>query len=343
MVTTLDSRLSITARALARLWADGSLPIEALRREMRQVLANAHTVALLAGTGGQRSPEIDAALRQIIEGEWNELDRLIALLESQPETDIERRLLAFADALDETRADGETLVQADVVDGLVPAAIGGAIGALLERIISQPGRVIIPRLDSRAMQGVTAELQRRMDELSDLYTNGELLLDDWHERMRRELRIAHQVLYQAGKSGPLTPDDLARINQRVQEQIAYLDGFRADIEAGKLTPAQIRTRAQMYVKAGYASLQEGGTVGRGMPVLPAYPTMASECRINCRCYWRIIQLDEPGAWDCTWVSRASEVCPQCVARAAEWRPLQIRNWEIQPYNSAGLFICPTYP
>lgn len=336
MSATLDSRLTLTARALARLWADGSLPIEALRREMRQALANAHTVALLAGTGGQRSAEIDAALRQIIEGEWDELDRLIALLESQPETDIERRLLAFADALDETRADGETLVSRDVSDSLVPAAIGGAIGALLERIISQPGRVIIPRLDSRAMQGVTAELQRRMDELSDLYTNGELLLDDWHERMRR--LVAETNTRYALTNGALSEADRQRLQERLRRELDFLDGFRRDIEAGKLTPAQIKARARLYLDTAQISLQERMIAAAGLPAMPAMPRdWTTICRSGCMCTWRFERLGGDGNWNARWLLRPAEHCDTCLNRAALWNPIEIRNGVLGPYSRVGTF------
>jgi hypothetical protein len=245
-------------------------------------LSEAHTIALLAGTNGQRNAEIDRALRQIIEGDWAELDRLIALLESQPETDIERRLLAFADALDETRADGEQLVRRDDVSPLIPAAIGGALGALLERIISQPGRVVIPRLDSRSMQGVTADLQRRMGELSDLYGNGELLLDDWHVRMQRLIAEAHTRMYQS--TGALTDASRARLTERLRREFEFLEGFRADLEAGKVTPAQMKNRARMYLSSTQASLQEAFTTAIGLPILPAYPKDGStECRGNDAC------------------------------------------------------------
>lgn len=329
MATTLDSRLSVTARALARLWAQGSLPVEALRREMRQALANAHTVALLSGTGGQRSAEIDAALRTIIQGEWDELDRLIALLESQPETDIERRLLAFADALDETRADGEQLVRRDEVSPLVPAAIGGALGALLERIVSQPGRQIMPRIDSRSLGALYQAFGARLDLLSDDVASGALFVDDWHAAMMRELRLIHSAYAQVG-GGSLN-------EARYRAQLEFLEGFRADIEAGKLSPSQIRTRARMYLDNAQASLQEAQTLSMGMPPLPAYPKSGtSSCRTNCLCRLRIEQTG-PNSWHVFWLTRPAENCPECLAREREWSPLVIENGIIQPYNPIGLF------
>lgn len=336
MSITLDSRLSLTARALARLWAENALTPDQLRQQMRPALANAHTVAMLAGTGGQRSAEIDRALRQIIEAEYAELDRLIALLESQPDADIERRLLAFADALDETRADGETLARRDEVSPLVPAAIGGALGALLERIISQPGRVVIPRLDSRSMQGITADLQRRMDELSDLYTNGELLLDDWHIRMQRLITEAHTRY--SFQQGALTSAERQRLEERIRREFGFLERFRADIEAGKMTPAQIKARSQMYLESAQITLQESMMTALGIPAMPATPRdWTSICKNGCMCTWAFERLEGNGNWNARWLLRPAEHCQTCLNRAALWNPIEIRNGVLGPYSRIGTF------
>jgi hypothetical protein len=294
---------------------------------MRPALANAHTVAMLAGTGGQRSAPIDAALRQIIEGEWAELDRLIALLEAQPETDIERRLLAFADALDETRADGETLVGGDDLSPLVPAAIGGAIGALLERMISQPGREIMPRIDSRNLSALHGVFGARLDLLSDDLASGALFPDDWYAAMQRELRLIHGTFARVG-GGTLN-------EERLQAQLEFLQSWRDGLDAGTLDGEAIRRRSRMYLDNAQASLQESKTQALGF-ILPAYPKDGStQCLGNCRCRWDIRAVE--GGYDCTWRIRPGETCPTCDARSLLWNPIQVRNGIVGEYSRIGTF------
>lgn len=328
------------ARALALLYVNGELTPDELRSQVQQALEVAVTAALLSGTGGQHNGPVDAALLRAIQRETDELDRLMRLLSERPDmdrADVQRRLEAFADGFAEYQQEGETLTD-DPLSPLVPLAIGGAgLGALIERVTRPTDRVLLPRLDSGRISGLTGTLRSRMDELSAMMGNGELLADDWQERMARLITEAHTGYYRQTR-GTLTPADETRLAARIREQLGYLDGFRADIEAGKLTPAQIQRRAQMYIDAGKASLQEGAALALGMPLLPIYPTQASECQVNCRCFWRIQTLEGNGNWNCTWVIQPSDVCPQCSARAAEWNPLQIRNGVIQPYNSTGLFI-----
>lgn len=327
MSTTLDARLTLTARALARLWANGDLTPDQLRQQMRDALARAHTVAMLAGTGGQRSPAIDRALRAIIEAEWAELDKLLALLASQPETDIERRLLAFADALDETRADGEQLVSGDDLSPLIPAAIGGGLAALIARLLRTPGREIMPRIDSRALSALYQTFTVRLDMLSDDLASGALTPDDWHAAMQRELRVIHSAYAQVG-GGSLN-------EQRIQAQLDFLRQWYEGLDPDNLDAAAIRRRARMYLDAAKSSLQEGAAQAMGLR-LPCYPGELSECQVNCKCSWAI-QTVENG-FDAYWRLRPAEHCPQCQQRAITWNPLRIRNGVIQPYNPTGLFV-----
>lgn len=329
MATTLDSRLSITARALARLWAENALTPDQLRVQMRAALSNAHTIAMLAGTGGQRNAEIDAALRQIIQAEWDELDRLMALLESQPATDIERRLLAFADALDETRADGETLARRDDLSPLIPIAIGGGLGALLERIISsQPGRILTPRIDSRQLGPLYQAFGARLDMLSDDLASGALFPDDWLAAMQRELRIIHSAYAQVG-GGSLN-------EERLRRQLEFLQAWREELDSTNMLSAEaIRRRARMYLDNAQASLQEAKTQALGF-ILPAYPKDGSTiCLSNCRCRWDIIAVEQ--GYDCFWRIRPGETCPTCEARAALWNPIEVRNGVVMPYSTIGTF------
>src|SRR3990167_9131242 len=176
-----ESHLRRRAASLAILLTSGQLTLEQLAAVMRQEIGLALTAAFLAGTGGQRSPELDAALRTAIQREYTELDRLTRLLQQRPDMpagDVQRRLEAFADSLDEAQMEGERLTQ-QPVSPLIPLSIGGALGALLERITRPAGRTMLPRIDRGQIASLTGNLRADMDALSDAMSNGELTSSDW--------------------------------------------------------------------------------------------------------------------------------------------------------------------
>ena len=267
MAATLDTRLSRRARALAQVYSSGQLTLDQLRQQLRQAIAEAHTVALLAGTDGQRNSEINTALREIIDDEYAEVDRLIALLASNPDQpDIERRLLAFADTLEETRHEGQRLVEDDSLSPLVPLAIGGALGALLASIggAEASTRQTLPRIDSRQLRALRDLLGARTDALADDLANGVLSIDDWHAAMQREVRLVHSAYARLG--GGTVADE------RLRRQFEFLGNWRNQLSAQETISADaVKLRARMYVDNGQATLQEAATARIGIPVLPAYP------------------------------------------------------------------------
>lgn len=133
--------------------------------------------------------------------------------------------------------------------------------------------------------------------------------------MAQAIQRAHTAAYIAGtaerlKVSPAAVRGLSRAERRelqktVDAQLKYLDGFAADLKAGRLTPAQAQARAALY--AGPA---RGTFYGARYPGLPFYPTQGSECRANCRCSWE--EHDDGYHW----ALGAAEHCPTCVGRAA---------------------------
>jgi hypothetical protein len=334
MAATLSTRLSITARAVAQLYASGQLTLEQLRAQMERAIAEAHTVALLAGTNGQRNREIDTALREIIAEERAELERLITLLAGDELPDVERRLLAFADALEETRAEGQRLVEQEPLSPLVPIVVGTGLAALLERfsrqqpIAGQPPVTRLPRIDSRGLRNLKGEFERRLDGLADELAAGNLTPDQWHEAMRREVNIIHQVYAQTGGG--------SASQARIDAQLEFLDGFRGDVEG--MTPAAIKRRARMYIHSGNVTLQQAATTAIGMPLLPAYPKdFSTECGFACQCFWQYETLEGNGNWDVFWRLRPADHCIHCPRRASVWSPITIRNGIIQPFETVGVY------
>lgn len=137
----------------------------------------------------------------------------------------------------------------------------------------------------------------------------------WRKQMELAIRRSQTAAYIAATAERLgtTPKlikglskaERAELDKRIAVQIKYLDGFVADLKAGKLTMAQAAARANMYAGANrgtyYAARYHG---------LPFYPTEGSECMTNCKCSW------EQKGDEFYWRLSAVEHCPTCSSRAS---------------------------
>ena len=135
----------------------------------------------------------------------------------------------------------------------------------------------------------------------------------WRKQMELAIKRSQTAAYIAATAerlgvSPKAVRGLSRaerkeLDARIDAQLKYLDGFVADLKAGKLTMAQAAARANMYAGANrgtyYATRYHG---------LPFYPTEGSECMVNCKCSWR-----QQGA-DYYWTLHAAEHCPTCLNR-----------------------------
>lgn len=134
----------------------------------------------------------------------------------------------------------------------------------------------------------------------------------WRKAMEQAIRRSQTAAYLAAvkeRTGVM-PKGLSRaerreLDKRISEQLSYLDGFVADLKAGRLSPAQAAARAALYSGATrgtfYATRYQG---------LPFYPTEGSECMTNCKCSW------EQQGDQFYWRLSAVEHCPTCNQRAA---------------------------
>ena len=112
----------------------------------------------------------------------------------------------------------------------------------------------------------------------------------------------------------------------LRDQYHHLDGFAADIAAGRLSEAQIRARARMYVDAGHLAFERGRAEAFGMPTLPAYPGDGqTACLTRCWCSWDHVPVIEQGVligWDSTWkLENRVDHCEDCPKNAKLWAPL----------------------
>jgi len=102
----------------------------------------------------------------------------------------------------------------------------------------------------------------------------------------------------------LSKADRARLETAINTQLKYLDGFVADLKAGRLTMPQAQARAALYPGATRSTFY-----ATRYPGLPSYPG-DQECMGNCKC-----TLDErDGAvW---WVLHPAEHCAGCLDMAS---------------------------
>ena len=101
--------------------------------------------------------------------------------------------------------------------------------------------------------------------------------------MRLAIKNEHLAQYMVGRGGKaqMTPRDYGIIGAILKEQYRYLDGFAADLAAGKLTPAQAIARARLYILNAQQSFWRGRSQAPGLPRLPPYPAAGdTECLVN---------------------------------------------------------------
>ncbi|MBN2003055.1 MAG: hypothetical protein JXA21_06830 [Anaerolineae bacterium] len=162
-----------------------------------------------------------------------------------------------------------------------------------------------------------------------MVANGQLRMPEWQRVMREQIKTVYLNQYMAGKGGrsQMTPRDYGIIGRRLRDQYGRLDGFAADVAAGKLSTAQIINRARMYIDSAQQALVRGRTEAFGMPVLPAYGgDCQTQCCTHCLCDWVIEEVrDAEGnltGWNATWrLRQEAHHCPDCPENARLWNPL----------------------
>lgn len=138
----------------------------------------------------------------------------------------------------------------------------------------------------------------------------------WRREMERAIRLSQTAAYIAATAerlgvSPKLVKGLSRaerkeLDARIAEQVKYLDGFVADLKAGKLSPAQAQARANLYPGA-----TRGTFYATRYPGLKAYPGDGSTpCKGNCKC-----TLEQRGD-GLYWVLHPAEHCTGCLSNAA---------------------------
>lgn len=147
-------------------------------------------------------------------------------------------------------------------------------------------------------------------------------LGRWVDEMRQRVRLTVLAEYTFGRGGfkAMTQNDRRVVDGLVADQWRFLDGFARDIDAGRLSPAQIASRSTLYINDTIHAYEHGRAASRRV-VMPVYPgDGGTVCGANCQCSWEVIDETDAVA-TFAWTLHATESCPDCVARSDQYRRL----------------------
>lgn len=213
-----------------------------------------------------------------------------------------------------------------------------AATALLAQIQKQQRQLASLRdVDTVALERLQSRLREEYKRITTDFTEGRITIEQWYRQMAdlsNRANIAASALAVGGVN-KLSAADLQAIERANETQLAYLNGFRRELETMSILAAI--ARAALYAGAITALFWTIFAQATGMPPLPAQPGVLTSCHTNCKCSWNILTLAGNGNWDCFWEVSAVEHCPECLRREQVFNPLQIRGGIIQVFNPIGIY------
>lgn len=124
------------------------------------------------------------------------------------------------------------------------------------------GRFLAPGQALRSLERDLVGLRLRSDQLATDLRSGRISLEAWRIEMKRMVKHVHLGAATIAKGGrqQMTPADYGRVGQRVRAQYAYLEGWVAEIAAGRAPlDGRLTSRARLYLAAGrptYVAVRE---------------------------------------------------------------------------------------
>ena len=188
------------------------------------------------------------------------------------------------------------------------------------------GRYISQRTAVKLRDAYTEGKKADTDRLSRRLVNHEINLQEWTLEMRKEIKDAYVNQYMLARGGRnnMTQADWGRVGGLIHGQYRYLKDFERDIDAGKLSEGQIKTRARMYINGSTRAFERAKSDSLGIPELTQYPGDGrTVCRTNCQCHLDYKELDDH--WEVTWILGEAEHCPDCVTLSEQWAPLVVNK------------------
>ena len=160
----------------------------------------------------------------------------------------------------------------------------------------QTGRWVSAREVREAMAERIRVGVERVDALCDALEARRITIAEWQAGVADEIRLIRTQVAALGKGGweRMMQADWGRVGAQCKRQYQYLQRFAQAIADAKLSPAQIKARARLYMNA------------------------AREAYFKAR---RAVEK-KLGRREVRWVLTAAEHCPDCEALAAKgWMPI----------------------
>lgn len=188
----------------------------------------------------------------------------------------------------------------------------------------QTGQFIGPR-QMLPLRDLFIEAQRKAaGVLAQRLADGEITTARFVSELRALIKSTFYDEYVLARGGRknMTHRDNGIVGRMCRAQYAFLNDFAAEINAGKLSPAQIWARSRLYTSAAVQAYERSAAEVRGitgdlrLPAMPGDGTSA--CRANCCCTWEF--QETATAWECTWTLHPAEHCADCLERSVKWAP-----------------------
>lgn len=161
---------------------------------------------------------------------------------------------------------------------------------------------------------------------------GSRTVSEWQDELELQFARWHAAAYLAG-GGTLDDAGAGQVIDFVARQLQFLDNFAIEIQDADEWRRGWNARLDQYARSVTVSYRAGESAARAggsILALPAMPAEGTICGTNCGCEWRIDAVNaDDGDYNCTWVRGKDDSCATCLARAAAWAPLRIRNGELQ--------------
>lgn len=158
---------------------------------------------------------------------------------------------------------------------------------------------------------------------ADRWASGRLALAEFERLFKQELKDMYIAsVWIANGEASATQAQYGLAGRRLRDQYQFMHAFFQEIERGELSPAQVTSRAAMYVASSRQVLEQLGNQEQGLPLLPAYPGDGSTtCLSNCKCSIDVRKVQQ--GYDVNWRTSAAEHCDDC-RRRADRGPLRVR-------------------
>lgn len=192
--------------------------------------------------------------------------------------------------------------------------------------------------DRDALEGLINNFQRTSRNRMQDYLKGDISLEEWYTLQSRHIVRSRLAARAAGVGGVqnLTQNDIRQAEIAARRELTYLAQFRDELAAGSVSERQALARVGMYAGGNREQFERAHSDALGLPRLPAYPGVRTDCRKNCKCSWRIVRLGN-GDFDCFWQRSPVDSCDTCKTRERAFNPLQVRGGAIQPFATVGIY------